>query len=161
MFVGTERLPPRRWATSECPYSCNSTQKKRATTMPMVTSALRALPESLKPTYPKNARSRKKLQWTFTSMPKARPILKDPPIYESLPHPPAGDVIRNPLSLLESRGGGTHSGLPSRYDRGRPFRRREDSAKRRSHRRGHRDHSPLPPRRRDAPSPARHPRGDF
>src|SRR5918997_6790355 len=156
MFVGTERLPPRRWATSECPYSCNSTQKKRATTMPMVTSALRALPESLKPTYPKNARSRKKLQWTFTSMPKARPILKDPPIGLSLPHPLAGDVI--PHSLLESRGGGTHPELPSRYDHGRPCRCREDSARRRSDRRRSRDHSPLPPRRRGASAPASHPR---
>src|SRR5215203_1291495 len=93
-------------------------------------------------------------------MPKARPILKDPPIILSLPYPPVGDVIRNPLSLLESRGGGTHPELPSRYDHRRPCRRREDSAKRRSHRRGHRDHGPLPPRRRGAPPPARHPRGD-
>src|SRR5215218_3449422 len=65
-----------------------------------------------------------------------------------------------PLCLLESRGGGTHPGLPSGYDRARPCRRREDSAKRRSDRRGYRDHGPLPPRRRDAPAPARHPGGD-
>src|SRR5918999_3154434 len=147
-------------ATSEWPNSCSKTQKNSATTTPTVTSASEKLPESPKARYPKKASSRKKLQWTFTSMPKARPILKDPPIMVSLPHPPSGDVIRNPLSLLESRGGGTHPGLPSRYDRGRPCRHREDSAKRRSHRRGHRDHSPLPPRRRGAPSPARHPRGD-
>src|SRR5215210_5442014 len=109
---------------------------------------------------PNSCSRTKKVQWTFTSMPKARPILKDPPIMLSLPHPPAGDVIRNPLSLLESRGGGTHPGLPSCYDRGRPCLRHEDSAKRRSHRRGHRDHSPLSPRRRCAPPPTRHPRGD-
>src|SRR5215218_9091980 len=93
-------------------------------------------------------------------MPKARPILKDPPItYEFNPRA-SRRCDPKPLCLLESRGGGTHPGLSSRYDRGRPRRRREDSAKRRSHRRGHRDHGPLPPRRRDAPAPARHPRGD-
>ena len=65
-----------------------------------------------------------------------------------------------PPLLLESRGGGTHPRLPSRYDRGGPCRRREDAARRRSHRSGPRDHGPLPPRRQGAPAPARHPRGD-
>src|ERR687897_1164071 len=87
-------------ATSEWPNSCSKTQKNSATTTPTVTSASEKLPESPKARYPKKASSRKKVQWTFTSIPKARPILKDPPIALSLPHAPAGDVSALQLVTL-------------------------------------------------------------
>src|SRR4051794_25347181 len=128
---------PSLMATSECPNSCSKTQKNKATTRPTVTSAPSRLPESLNARKPKKARSKKKLQWTFTSIPKARPILKEPPIALSVPHAPEGDVIPN--ALLESGGGRTHRNLPSSHGNGRPCCHREGAARRRGHRRRHRD----------------------
>jgi hypothetical protein len=41
---------PSRWATRECPYSCNKTQKNRATMSPIMMSAPNRLPVFCKPT---------------------------------------------------------------------------------------------------------------
>ena len=71
---------PSRWATSEWPNSCNNTQKNSATITTMETSAPNGLSVSWKPRKAKKINSRKKVQWTLTSIPKARPILKEPPI---------------------------------------------------------------------------------
>src|SRR5215217_8155169 len=98
-------------------------------------------------------------------MPKARPILKAPPIVLSVPHKPASAVWVSTQEnqadrltccpavypLLESKGGEKHRKLPSRHGEGRPPCRREGAARGRIRRRRPGDHGPLPARRRGAP----------
>src|SRR5919107_4496025 len=71
---------PRRCATREWPNSCSTTQMNSATITAVGVSAPARLPELWYPRKAKKARSKKKVQWTFTSIPENRPILKEPPI---------------------------------------------------------------------------------